>query len=93
MVLTPTLIRLRNYPLQRSLVDGTVLVVFAKNEGPFSYTDSQRNKSTVNSFDFGQPATKQQFDLYLQKRTARAVRLPPQPVRLPTNLPPIQRTP
>ena len=93
MSLTPTLVRLRSYPQQSALVDGKVVVVFAKNEVPFSYIDSQHNKSTVNSYDFGQPATKQQFNLYLQRRPARAVRLPPQPVRLPTNLPPVQPTP
>jgi hypothetical protein len=93
MVLNPTLVRLRNYPQEKTLVDGNIVVVYAKNESPYSYIDSQRGKSTVSSYDFGRPVTKQQFDLYLQRQPAQAVRLPPPAIRLPTNVPPAQRIP
>ena len=77
MVSNPSLVRLRNYPADKDLVDGNILVVFARNEGPYSYIDSQRNKSTVHSYDFGKPLTKQQFDAFLQNRPPPTIRLPP----------------
>src|SRR5262249_53903166 len=70
MVYNAKLVCLRNYPKEKALVDGSVVVVFAKNEGPYSYIDSQRTKSTVELYDFGKPVTKQQVDFYLKNRPA-----------------------
>jgi len=88
MVLEPKLVRLRNYTLEKTLVDGDIVVVFAKNEGPYSYIDTQHGKSTVSSYDYGKPVTKQQVDLFIQKRPLPAIRLPAQ-----TNASPAQRKP
>ena len=35
MLANPTLVCLRNYPQERALVDGKLVIVFAKNEGPY----------------------------------------------------------
>jgi hypothetical protein len=72
MVLNPKLVCLRNYPLEKTLVDGDVVVAFAKSEGPYSYVDSLRSKSTVNSYDYGKPVTKQEVDLFIQRKSALA---------------------
>jgi hypothetical protein len=92
MVLSPKLVCLRNFPEERGLVDGNIVVAFAKVEGPFSYIDSQHSRSTVTAYDFGKPVTKQQVDAYLQRRTPPAVHLPPPTIRLPTNIPSLHRT-
>lgn len=76
MVETPKLVRLKNYPLQSTLVDGAVVVVFAKIEPPYSYLDSQHSKSTVSSFDFGKPVTKQEVDKFIQNRPLPEIKLP-----------------
>jgi len=86
MVLAPKLVRLRSFPLERTLVDGDVVVVFAKNEGPYSYIDAQGGKSTVNSFNYGKPVTKQEVDLFIQKRPLPAIKLPAR-----TNTPPVKQ--
>ena len=93
MAVNPSLVLLRNYPLEKTLVDGSIVVAFAKNAGPYSYIDSQRSKSTVNSYNFGKPVTKQEFDLYLQRRRDTAVRPLPPAIRLPTNVQPAQGKP
>lgn len=92
MVLNPKLVCLRNFPGERGLVDGNVVVAFARVEGPFSYIDSQHSRSTVTAYDFGKPVTKQQVDAYLQRRASPAARLPPPAIRLPTNIPSSHRT-
>jgi hypothetical protein len=77
MVSNPKLVRLLNYPAEKTLVDGDIVIVFAKNEGPYSYLDSSRNRSTVNSFDFGKPATRQEVDKFIQSRPLPTIHLPP----------------
>ena len=92
MVLNPKLVCLRNFPGERGLVDGSIVIAFARIQGPFSYIDSQRSKSTVTAYDFGKPITRQQVEAYLQRRARPAVRLPPPAIRLPTNIPSLHRT-
>jgi hypothetical protein len=76
MVLNAKLVRLRENPWEKALVDGDIVVVYAMNEGPYSYIDTQHVKSTVSSFDYGKPVTEQQVDLFIQKRPLPAIRLP-----------------
>lgn len=76
MVSSPKLVRLRNYPIEKKLVDGDIVVAFAMIEAPYSYIDSQRGKSTVNSFDFGKPVTRQEVDLFIEKRPLPTIVLP-----------------
>ena len=87
MTLDPKLVRVRNYPREKSLVDGDIIVVYAKNEAPYSYIDSQRGKSTIYSFNFGKPVTQQEVELFLQKRPLPTIILSPR-----TNRPPVTRT-
>jgi hypothetical protein len=77
LTLDPKLVRVRNYPKEKSLVDGDIVVVFAKNEAPYSYIDSQRGKSTINSFNFGKPVTRRDVELFIQKRPLPTIILPP----------------
>jgi len=76
MTTAPKLIRLRGYPKEKNVVDGDTIVVFAKAEAPYAYIDSQRGKSTVSSFDYGTPVTKQQVDVFIHNRPLPAIRLP-----------------
>jgi hypothetical protein len=56
---TPRLIRIRNYPGQKMLIDGETLTVFAKREPNYSYIATTHARATIESYDHGNVATLQ----------------------------------
>ena len=72
----PTLVRIRNLPSTRNLVDGEVLAVFARNEDPYVYIDTERTKVTVASYDYGQVVSNKEMQEYLKKLSNPAPKKP-----------------
>jgi hypothetical protein len=66
---TPQLVRIEHYPLEKTLVDGAVLCVFARNESPYSYLTTERAKATVASYDFGQVVSLPEVQAFIQQQS------------------------
>lgn len=64
------IVRLKNFPRGRTLVDGAKLAVFAYLDGRYSYVNTGGARSTVESYDYGKLVTGEELDKFKSKVAA-----------------------